>query len=330
LCASCINEGDPAEGQLVTLMLSPSVGVTGTDTRADGDATGSGIDNTIQEFRVMIFRSGGVLVYNEYTANIGSRNPFDIRVQNGLYDFVFIANEGSDNDSPTLTSKLSADFSNKTMAYFEANSVVRTTAITDAKNIPMAAVFRNVEVLGNNSYKIGGGSTQNGTWPVSLKRLGVRVDVDIVTGNLATSTAAFSLLTIGNLPPTVPIVEKNASNDPIPNATGTPIVRTYAASAFTSSGNGTSTPYKLSKKRIILPSSTLATADNAKANGIYLKFTYTNGDPDAQAPLSELAPASYVCARNNYYLFSAGFHQFDVEITDWTAEDLEEHLEGEY
>jgi hypothetical protein len=320
---SCINEkNDPSAGQLVTISLAPSAHAVGT--RADGDAYGSGIDNNIREFRILVFHAGGKLAYNEYIADITNKSPYTIQLMTGTYDFVFIANEGSDNDtSPALTATLDAYDSSKTIADFGNSVVFRAAAFADGKNIPMSALFRNVKIMGDNHYKINGTEQPKSNWLVMVTRLGIRVDVTLTTGSKLASDS-FRELIVGNLPATVPVLAGDVDNKAISYAAS----RTYNVTDGEGGGFTATAPYRWVHKRIILPSSLFSPADR-ESDAIFLELSYADGYPDEKVALA-LSPTDYTSPRNAYYLFTGDIiaHQFRSSIIPWEEEEFPAALEG--
>jgi hypothetical protein len=314
---SCLDEETVAqEGQLVTVTLSPASGAPGTrsldaDNPPQPNPDLDAADRRITQFPILVFSTTGGLVENFYTTDIATRNPWTIRLYGGTYHFVFIANEGSAGDNS------GTDQQWNTLKTFTGsltqleNIAFPSSAFADTKDIPMSAICKDVQLLGDNQYKIGGGGTQTGTWPVTVTRLGVRVDVRLHTA-LAQKVQDFTGLEFHNVPTSVPVLEQTTGGTPTDllspagyeSSPFRPVLKANGDTPdFTDIGTGPQAGEKEWKKtRVILPSSVFA--DNTDPDkGIEVHVIY--GGTSAKAVLAPDPATSYTQPRNTYYTFDA-------------------------
>jgi hypothetical protein len=331
MLSSCIDENENLGGEaLVTISLAPAQSEPdATDTRGYGDGS-IGLqpeDNHILEFRVLAFRaSTGLLQYNAYLPNISGNTPLVMNMVADTYDFVFIANEGSDANLHTRLEAYIPGSSYKMRSNIESETFA-STAFDENKPIPMSAFVKNVEVIGNQQYKIDGGSLLTANpWNVALTRLAIRVDIRLFTES-STKATTFQQIEFHNVPSTVPILAQKKDNSYTTNG-GTYETTHYPVISTANDGGGgfasTTTPsagYVWTKSRIILPSSYF-TPTTTKANGIQVKVKYTSGS-DGEFVLAADAATNFTAPRNTYYVVFATLTMSgnDVFITapDWTV-----------
>ena len=262
-----------SEDKGVSMSIAPA-------TRAAEDE-GDPKDYKISELRVMIFDyTTGDLAYNylfEFQEDDKEKSHLiTFKVDPNHYNFVFVANESSDN---ALQLNLK-DFGRAQSAYQKFNDLDQlsfaSTAFSTSKNIPMTDLVKDVEVVGNYNFKIGG-VQQTGNWEIGMVKLGVRLDLQFKT-TLTDKMTNFSQLVIKNVPKSVPLFENKPSDGtPIMNGGNDGILTDLTvprADGDDSDWVNVSGTYYWKKSRIILPSSMFTDTDDA-AQGVDVRAEYT-------------------------------------------------------
>lgn len=310
-------------------------------------------DEAITSLRMMVFRTGSYIMYNE-KIDLANNNPFTIKIDKGTYDFVFIANEDSDeslHSGKTLTEVLDAyagrSVSDITAEYFDSS------AFRNDYSIPMTSIYRNVQVIDDRSIN-NNGTPVSGTWEVKVVRSGIRVDLFIVTEN-ETMAEGFQKLEVVKVPKIAYLFDTSETT-PAVNVTGASSFETYTASSAPSyrtylynegDEKGPHAPefegdvtYELTPsdqvfvkdgdkwywyKRIILPY-TAFTPVGTGDNGIQLRVTVW-GRPYTLT-LSNQANTDYTIKRNSRYnvtgILNPSYIEFKVSVKPWGPNDNQE------
>lgn len=215
---SCTKEGSyPAagEGEPATIVLSTF------GTRAQFDGTEEEPDDAFSSLRVMIFRKGATLAYNE-VVDLTQGNPFTIEMTTGDYDFVFIANEDSDTETrpggKTLTQILN-DYTGRSIhdIYGEYFS---SSAFRNDYTIPMTRVIKNVRVHANGTVTVGGNaSAEPSPWEVAVERAAIRIDL-ILKATEQRTAENFSAFQLTNVPEKVYFFGEDRNGSTLYNVTG--------------------------------------------------------------------------------------------------------------
>lgn len=330
---SCAPEND--------IKLSDNTTTLRIMTKADG--TDSDADNSIESIRVLVFKPGADLVYNFKTdMNVsGFSNTFDITVTEGVYDFVFIVNEISDNilrtEGGTLTDLLNSYTEGVVQISDLDDLYFNSSAFANDLPIPATVKFTNVTISAKSANKITGtGINATGNqWTVETIRAGIRVDLFIETEHEEMANG-FEKLSLLNIPNKVYLFDKNNIIDTDDFETA---IREFAKNdGDRKEGTGTNytlTPANLSfintkidnkyywNKRIILPSSMFADADN-RENGILLQALV--GQNKYDLILSNETNTDYCTKRNHRYIVNArltkwdGLVNFQTKVLQWINE----------
>lgn len=260
--------------------------IISTDTRAGGSMQFNAKDYNITTLRVLGYKmTDGMLAFNELITTFSDNtDPLDptnilrgaeITVKTGHFNFVFIANEGSD---PALKTALADNSQINSLPKLRLKSFAGT-AFSANKDIPMIAFYDNVKVI-NNYTLTNNGTPVSGTWKIGIDRLAVRVDIELTL--TASQFAKWSivsryLLGITNIPTKAYLYPGND------NSTGS-ITNNYEALFNNSTyaiypGNIVKEPsgeYTVTYPRIILPESWFADATDA-TQAVHLQISLNDG-----------------------------------------------------
>ncbi len=142
--------------------------------------TGDPVDNNISSLRVLIYDSDGDLKFNNSFDQIPTDGKTaELEIPIGTYDFVFIANENSDDAlREQLASTDDSDFDN--MMEIGTLSFARSAFDPD-KDIPMVGLFENVEIRRGNTVIVPGMDPITDMWEVDVERLAIRLRLTITT-----------------------------------------------------------------------------------------------------------------------------------------------------
>lgn len=224
LFTSCIDEfykDTPQEGYIA---------IVGINTRAyEGAYPGDGLDDKVETLRILAFnKTSHVCESNTfYSGDILNGNTLRHPINEGEYDFVFLANEPHN----TIVKGVLDNIVN----YDDIKSVSYPVRYFDSELIiPMIAENNGVKVLVDGKLEVNGVTDTKLT--VELRRLAARVDVVLKStvdfGNAGSGN--FKGITFSNMPDRVPLVYGLPSDclsgsweydDPNLNYSGTAIVR---------------------------------------------------------------------------------------------------------
>lgn len=341
----------------ILIILLNSCGDKISQKEDDGDDEGEEIhisvksledyhDDKIKELRIMAFNHDTqIIAYNIYegfTDELG-KNIIKIHLLPGTYDFAFIANERSDN---SLHLKLSAfgkgafsSYETLEHLYDDPDLRFSFSAFATDKHIPMSHFEEEVKIIGNRTYKIKNNTQQTDKiWPVTLTRLGVRVDLTFKT-LLNDKKDNFEKLFITQIPKTVPIFQDmfNGMGVHINGGTGNfdattdreiRVAEGDDKGWVSENENDPSSYYIWKKTRIILPASMFSPSDD-KNQGIVVKAVYTNiAIPDgatlglhtpgtttvAPGHTVNTPPYDYTLPRNTYMEFIGRIIEGEIEF----------------
>ena len=296
---------------------SQSVDITiSTETRTNGSALYDPLDYSITTLRVLGYRaSSGTLAFNElvtsFTITSGAgtsavKQEAQVNVKTGDFHLVMIANE-----NPGLTGDP------RLQTYIGAQQITfARSAFSETGNMPMAAFYDNVTVIGDNSLNVAG-TPVNGTWGIGLTRTGIRLDVKL-TLNAAqfakwttwkTANGGKYLLTVTGIP-AWSYLFPNKDNSVAGVSSSAYEAQTGNSSYTLAPGNivqESSGDYTITFPRIILPEHYFTdTTNSLKSMGLQLSFsdgvvtnTYT-GKIGSQIDPASLSPLDYTLPRNSY------------------------------
>lgn len=258
-------------------------------------------DSSYTVFRILVFDKATQECRHNYYYGYTTDTIFRIKIKPGIYDLVFIANEISDesNPNPNNASRQLQDFGNAMVNYMRDldNIMFNRRAFNANKHIPMAGIKRNIEVIGPMHWIDHYDDNDPATYktynkddvdykpmPVSIVRLGVRVDVVLRTlkEDIKNEVDGITFINIPEEVPLLPTYEDTSKfGNPICNAeipTGDtnsePNDYTYTFkeiqgdSLWTKLADDT---YIWTKTRVIMPSAVFSDPTKA-ANAISLRL----------------------------------------------------------
>ncbi|MCD8176157.1 MAG: hypothetical protein LUE98_01505 [Tannerellaceae bacterium] len=282
-------------------------------------------DDIVSEFRVMAFGSAdGKLYLNKYfdfTTNFS--NPIEIQIYAGTYDIIFIANEKSDNN---LHLSLDAMDNTSQLSQLESSSFA-STAFNSIQNIPMASVYRNIEIDAVQGLSEDGitfiAADQTTPWEVEIERLGLRADITLQT-KFATVAQDFQALQFDNIPDKVYILSQDKSgtlqyNTGSYEITPRNINLSDGDTGYTSGmilNNSTNT-YEWKKTRVILPKSIFPDkTDESQGVQMTAKYNTANDQTAALGPLNNCSDGDH-CYNlpGNHYLTVNGMLNLNIDLT---------------
>lgn len=344
-CSKHSERVEPEERELATI----DVFASGVKPQSPG--TDANPDNVITSLRVMIFNSGSLLAYNKMI-DLSEGTTFPITIYTGNYDFVFVANEGSDesvhSNGKTLTQILDSYSGKGISAVYD--EYFASSAFRNDYAIPMTRVIRNVQVSGDNTITVGG-DPQESPWVVEMKRAAIRMDLFLKTTSLEL-TQQFTRFQVLNIPDKVYFFEEEWGGLPKYNVKGPESFETVSPLhpyRYFASDKGDAyaerTPeyegdvdYSITEvdpglrfaesstesgayywyKRLVLPSSVFFPSDQ-KGLGIVFQVV-AHGHPYSLT-LSRPASTDYTISRNSRYKlqvnFSPNYIGFDVSVIPW-------------
>lgn len=307
-CTVDVEEISGEQGQPVTIAIETETRSPGNNPDVTGIHYGDGIDSKIEKVRVLGFRvSNGTLAFNELVdVNALESDPVNgsvkgtIDVLTGRYDFVFIANEGSD---LTLAAKL-ADNTQVASFGLLKNLSFAQSAFSETASIPMVRMVENVLVIGDNTLQSSEGNVDNGVWNVAMKRLGVRVELEL---DMSDAFATSGVLSFANVPDEVFLLQKeNIAATSTRTISLTPTVTSVAGGK------------KLTWSRIILPESWF-TDKTEKDNAVEIRMTHSG---DVKKAYLGIDPGTdYTMPRNHYFKITGTVKDsginFSLHVLNW-------------
>ena len=341
---SCSESTDEPESPKATLQFSPFSVLTGDEDDPD---------YAVSSLRVLIFKPGDYAHYNFPIDLSTAIQPYTIEIDQGTYDFVFIANEDSD---PTLAAELAGYNVNHTLTEL-AGKYFDSSSIRNDYTIPMTRIYRNVRVAGNNEVYLDGSAVrQTSPWPVEVDRTCIRIDLFMET-TIETMVNGFTSLQLANVPNKVYVLPENLSGQTNYNVTGSSsfetltsavlVYRSFANNrgdeytyrgptvddvdytikvvnpglSFTKESDGKWHWYK----RIILPETVFADKTD-KDSGIELQVI-VNGNT-YKLTLSNQAETDFTIKRNVRYkvtgTLTANYITFEVSVKPWGKNENED------
>ncbi|MFO3728589.1 hypothetical protein [Butyricimonas muris] len=196
LPASCIDEKihhETKEGYIE---------ISGINSRSyTGSYAGDEADNKVETLRILAFNKtsraceNNVLYYGSALAENTLRHP----IEQGEYDFIFLANEPAENSIKTILDNISEYDDLKSIAY-------PATHFTSERSIPMIAENNGVKILPEGKIEVN--NNTNSELKIGLRRLAARFDV-VLKSTIdwgTTNTGEFKGITLSNLPDRVPLV----------------------------------------------------------------------------------------------------------------------------
>lgn len=201
---SCVDE------ELVNRPKEGYITITGINTRSyEGSHPGDGIDSRVETLRVMAFHKvGGICASNIfYSGTALAVSPIRHLIDEGEYNFIFLANEPSDNNIKTRLAGINS--------YNEIQSIsFPVSAFNSNDFIPMIAESNNVKILSGGNIEVSGSSMAE--LNVSLRRLAARIDIILKSnadlGNA--SSGSFKGVTFSKISDRVPLVHGLPSSPP--------------------------------------------------------------------------------------------------------------------
>lgn len=313
------------EGQNVVISLA-------TGTRSGSTDEGSVEDRYINSLRILGYRtSNGTLAFNVPVYGLPSTPESGklaysgtVNVKTGKFTIVLIANEHSDAAASTLLGGITTT-ANNTLTYLYENVTFSHTAFAADKDIPMVTVRENIVIQDNNKlFDPTKGSEALSEWPVSMERLGVRIDLKLAFNNnedARTAWEADKKVTFSKVPDRVYLV---AGKD---NSAGT-TSKVFTYSSATCTGTTTKT-YDLG--RIILPESYFTSA-TPEDKAMELSIT---ADRERSCKVkSPISGHGYTLPRNTYLSATATVSAdpetsltLQTSALDWADKDMDHELQ---
>lgn len=295
-------------------------------------------DNNISSLRALIYdsQSGGLelnIPFMEIPSD-GKTVTFEVPV--GIYDFVFIANEGSDDAlNELLASTDNSDFDN--IMKLSTLSFARS-AFDAAKDIPMVALIQGVEITIDNTVIVPGmDAPVADVWRVDIEKLAFRLRLTITTTEAQFGKWAEPQgISISGIPDRVYLLPgfDNGGSRIVPG-------ETFAASATVDTSPGLISEVdadgnvKVVYDRLILPELYLSLLNNSAANGLTVSIDFGDNIKSGKV----FAPASYDYGyrlpRNLYLDMKVTVLQDFLEITGtvlpWEEAPLDDkNFDGQY
>lgn len=277
-------------------------------------------DSLINSIRIIVAKQGitGDIITNEFVPNPVS-DPITLRTMSGFYDVFVIVNES--NDVGTSLAAL-----NDATTVEELKNVIIPFSVTERSetNIPMMGEVREVRIVAptvgvpsttNLANVIVAGVNKGNILPVSVTRLGVKVDLVLLSKSFGTLESA----TITNIPNNVSLFES-------PNIEGSKQSIVINESEFEKQ----TLPlpgyiWEQHKMSIVLPSVSF-TPHTDRAKGVQLEVKA--GGKTMSTPLGHLiedaiTTKDYTLHRNVYYTFTGRIGGdkliINASIANWGA-----------
>lgn len=345
-------DGDPAGGQPVRLTLS-------TATRSGGAALHDDADFSVSTLRVLGYgTTTGRLAFNcpvtSFTDTTDPQTPQEILrtaridVKKGRFDFVIIANEGSD---PALAALLADNSAIQSIGVLRGMGFGHS-AFDAGLDIPMVSFYSDVEVVGDDSIVAPAPTgAVNGTWSIGLERLAVRAEItlSLTPAQFARWTAWKSSTTedkftvsVDNVPEKVYLAAGSDNSDAVVQEPVGYEARSGNDSYTSAPGNiatlldsdgVTVLGYEVTFPRIILPEKYFSDPSDA-SRAMVLQVTFSDGivNRTLSGPIGSLlsgaaAGRDYTLPRNTYLAVSAAVDDSTPEaeftirasVEDWTT-----------
>ncbi len=332
-----------SEGIPVTLSL-----VSGTRMDIAGDRFAF-LDYEVSTLRIIGYHTNSMeLAFNKIATitsdnsnsqGIGNANP-DIKwiaktqVETGNYTIVFIANYDVDNDMDVI---LADDNQINTFAKLQDVSFSHESLQWNGR-LPMIAVHENVQIIADNEVNVDG-TPHTGTWPLSLDRLAVRVDLSLTLSNaVGTAWMDYSVnetngeyrLLVYNVPRRMYLFEK---------INETPVIdKNYRAGDFFTGyqsfpgiiNSGGFYDYDVAFPRIILPEYVMTNkADEDKAIEIGLGLRESGVVRMVRGKIgNDIILGDYSLTRNTYLTVNARVLEWsdldmEIEVRDWDDQAID-------
>ncbi len=196
--ASCMRDAVPSDGRddglPVVISFSPTA--SGASTRGyhdpdellpgDGadasDADGRAKDTEITHIALLLYRSStGAFVTRVEQTVPPDADRIEIEALTGTYDIVIIAN--GDANGATPGDRFEEDFF-ATPANYNVTGKIRNALLTgeafdQTASIPMFAIERGVEIVGDHHVRAGGLDYDDTLWSPALTRVGIRLSIEL-------------------------------------------------------------------------------------------------------------------------------------------------------
>nr|AIA99561.1 hypothetical protein [uncultured bacterium contig00003(2014)] len=335
--SACIKDTEPGDScrNGGATVVNFNVGFTRATDEADEDQA----DNEINSLRMLIYNSGsGDLAYNIDLPTVPTASdPASLEIMVGTYDFVFIANEDSDDVlKGHLISSGNADIDDITK--LRALSFSRSAFDADTA-IPMVTFIEQVAVA-NNTVKTPDMNTPlSGVWSVNMERVAVRLRMTFtMTESLFDRwEAASKAITIDGIAGgayVLPAIDNSAARIGAPEsfaATDTADAAPGLISGPDGSGNVT-----VVYDRLILPElffssdNTGNTADNAMVVSMDFGDNVKSGTANAPTGYGW----GYGLPRNTFLDMNITIDEYrmtiEAEVVPWNDTDIDRTFDGQY
>ncbi|MCD7932949.1 MAG: hypothetical protein LUH15_17240 [Tannerellaceae bacterium] len=207
------------------------------------------------------------------------------------------------------------------------SSSFASTAFNSIQNIPMASVYRNIEIDAVQGLSEDGitfiAADQTTPWEVEIERLGVRADITLQT-KFATVAQDFQALQFDNIPDKVYILSQDKSgtlqyNTGSYEITPRNINLSDGDTGYTSGmilNNSTNT-YEWKKTRVILPKSIFPNkTDESQGVQMTAKYNTANDQTAALGPLNNCSDGDHgYNLPGNHYLTVNGMLNLNIDLT---------------
>ncbi len=277
---------------------------SGASPTAGATHSGSDIDSRVESIRVLGYRvSNGTLAFNQKITVSDPDAGYaqgTIQVLTSSFDFVFIANEGTDTSLPPMLDddNYVGTFGGLCDLSFDADSFLETKAI------PMVSMIEGVRVLGENTVQVDS-YIYSDIWNVGIDRLAIRLELEL---EMPDDFATAAELSFGNVPDRVYLIQDENI------ATVNDVTRTFTPDSKQSDMAGTTT---MKWERIILPESWFVDAGKEE-NGVEVRLT--NSGDTKKATLGVDPGTDYTMPRNTYFGITGTVSTVAQEEIDITVE----------
>lgn len=297
-----------------------------TGTRSGSTNAGSDADRYINSLRVLGYRtSTGELAFNETVygipTQVSERFEYEgnISVRTGKFTVVFVANEHSDAAVSAVLNGITTT-ENSTLAYLRNQVAFAHTAFASDKDIPMVTVKENIVIQDDNKLIDPAiGTDVLNKWPVSMERIGIRVDLKFAFENedAHTAWATAKTITIERVPDRVYLFAGQDNTD-------APTSKVYSYPSAVYTGTTTKT-YDLG--RIILPENYFTSATTPEDKAMVLKISADR--ERACKMVSSIAAHGYTLPRNTFLSATVTIPEdptadilWDSRVADWDDQSI--------
>ena len=267
-----------------------------------GSRNGSvNVDDEIKSLRILAFTPGGSLRSNEfYTVNPEEGNSvINHRINSGLYDFVFVANENNGAELQAL-SLYSGKKTGLNAVHIPA-SMFSSLSPTASPVVPMLTDVDNVVVLPDTDGVKVAGSEALSTWAVTMKKLAVRIDM-VLKAKVDLSTL-FEGVEFSNLPQGVPLTGEYTGDLSEVRVYSLSGGQSHSFEAYTPTAGDVEDGYVwgIKVKRVILPSH-LFLPKNTASKALRMSVMLANWEEYPSMEIANNEPSDYTLPPDAWFM----------------------------